>query len=320
MPSGIQVLIKTPEAERYKGDCLHPCIRFIPEGFAGYKWWMVQSPYYRRNSKNENPLLYYSEDVSFPINWEYSTVVQDTPEYGFNSDPNIFYENGRLWIFWREHKTPRCSHLKVISATFGVYTTDGVTFSNPKAYLKQEEEGIDPELCPTLIKFEGKYRFYCSNYQLYGQRINRGIAIWEGTNLDKPDFKLTYISNTRKTLTVDKFKQITLLNHLFFVPKPLKHDIWHFDLMEYNKKLYMLSVAEWGDNIMLSESEDYLHFRTYRKPLLNSHYSENKLGFRPYFYKPTGIILNNSLAIYYTISGKNEIKKNNLYRSTIKFN
>jgi hypothetical protein len=55
MPLGKKINIQTPIYEKYKNDCLHPCIRFIPSGFLGYHWWMVQSPYYGRNSAVENP-------------------------------------------------------------------------------------------------------------------------------------------------------------------------------------------------------------------------------------------------------------------------
>lgn len=30
---------------------VHPCVRFIPEGFAEHKWWMAVTPYPNYNSK-----------------------------------------------------------------------------------------------------------------------------------------------------------------------------------------------------------------------------------------------------------------------------
>jgi len=318
MSVGQVVDIKTPEFEKYKNDCLHPCVRFIPSGFAGYNWWMVQSPYYGRDSKLENPILYYSKDKTFPLMWECIGVIRDTPLTGFNSDPTLFYEDNKLWIFWREYLTPLCKDLHVSKATVGVSTKDGINFSPVQVYLVERETDIDREQCPILIKRDNKYFFYAVHYQHKPVRKNIGLAIWEGTSLEKPDFKLKETIKIDPVYTVDKFKQMKIGKHLIFIPKPLKHDVWHFDLFEYNNRLYMFSVAEWGDNIMLSMSDDYRNFKTFRKPLINAHSSEKFYGRRQGLYKPTGYIANNTLFLYYTTMAKDDEKRNQLYLTNAK--
>ena len=152
LPVGENVEIQTPEPQKYMNDCLHPCVRYIPEGFMGYHWWMVQSPFYARNRKIENPILYYSKDKTFPRNWECMGVIRDTPLTGFNSDPTLFYENNKLWIFWREFNTPVCAERGVLKATVGISTTDGIHFSPLQVYLTDNNPDKDTEQCPTLIK------------------------------------------------------------------------------------------------------------------------------------------------------------------------
>ena len=318
MSPGIQIEISTPEVDKYKNDCLHPCIRFIPSGFAGNNWWMVQSPYYGRDSRLENPILYFSKDKTDPINWVCMGVVRDTPLTGFNSDPSLFYEDNKLWIFWREYLTPLCSELKVSKATVGFSTLDGIHFSPVKVYLTENESDIDREQCPILIKKDDKYLFYAVHYQYKPVRKNLGLTIWEGTSLDKPDFKLQNSIKFDSVFTCDKYKQLKIFNKYFFLPKPLKHDLWHFDLFEYKNKLYMFSVAEWGDNIMLSISEDFTNFKTIRKPLINSHYSEQYAGYKQYYYKPSGYIVNEILFLNYT-STSEDGNKNQLLFSKTKF-
>jgi hypothetical protein len=318
MPVGIPVEITTPDYERYRNDCLHPCVRFIPSGFVGYNWWMVQSPYYRRDSKLENPILYYSKDKIFPLTWECLGVIKDTPLTGFNSDPTLFYEDNKLWIFWREYLTPLCKDLQVSKATVGFSTFDGINFSTLQVYLTEKETDIDREQCPILIKRDDKYLFYAVHYQHKPIRKNIGLAIWEGTSLEKPDFKLKETVKIDPVYTVDKFKQMKIGKHLIFIPKPLKHDVWHFDLFEYKNRLYMFSVAEWGDNIMMSVSEDFINFKTVRKPLINAHYSEKFYGRRQGFYKPTGYIVNDTLYLYYTTMAKDDEKRNALYLTNVK--
>ena len=48
----------TPYEEEFNhGDGVHPCVRYIPEGYLGHKWWMVYTPYYASNDKTENAIL-----------------------------------------------------------------------------------------------------------------------------------------------------------------------------------------------------------------------------------------------------------------------
>jgi len=318
LPVGESVEVQTPEPQKYMNDCLHPCVRFIPEGFMGYNWWMVQSPYYARNNKLENPILYYSKDKTFPLKWECMGVICDTPLTGFNSDPTLFYENNKLWIFWRECDTPICTELGVLRATVGFFTTDGNDFSPLQVYLTDNNPDKDTEQCPILIKRDDKYLFYATHYQYKPVRKNIGLAIWEGTSLEYPDFKLRETPNFKSVYTCDAWKQLKTKYSYLFIPIPLKFDLWHFDLFEYNNKLYMFSSSEWGDNIMLSVSGDYINFKTYRKPLINNHFTESKLRHWEYYYKPTGYIGNDILYLYYTGTGEREEGKNKLYSSKIK--
>ncbi|MDO9153197.1 MAG: hypothetical protein Q7U47_05735 [Paludibacter sp.] len=313
MPVGNPVEIKTPEQEKYKNDCLHPCVRYIPDGFADYNWWMVQSPYYGRDSKLENPILYYSKDKTFPLKWECLGIIRDTPLTGFNSDPTLFYEDNKLWIFWREYLTPLCEHLKVTKATVGFSTLDGIKFNPLQVYLTETESDMDREQCPILIKRNDKYLFYAVHYQYKPVRKSLGIVIWEGTSLEHPDFRLKETIKMKPVFICDKWKQLKIANKIFFLPKPLKHDLWHFDLFEYKNKLYIFSVAEWGDNIMLSVSEDYKSFKTIRKPLINAHFTEQHSGYRQYYYKPTGFIANDILYLYFTAIGKEDKNRNELF-------
>ena len=120
--------------------------------------------------------------------------------------------------------------------------------------------------------------------------------------------------------TVDKQINIPLFGNIFYIPKPLKHDMWHFDLFEYKGKLYLVSVAEKGDNIMLSEADDWIHFKTYRKPLVNNHYTENYCGYRQYYYKPTAFVKDDSLHLFYTANAKDDINRNQLFHTSIHVN
>ena len=111
-----------------------------------------------------------------------------------------------------------------------------------------------------------------------------------------------------------------MFGHIFYLPKPKKHDIWHFDLFEIEEKLYMVSVAEKGDSIVLSVSEDWKHFKTCRKPLVNNYHTMHYCGYRQEFYKPTAFVKDEVLHVFYTANSKVDTKKNQLYHTSAAIN
>ena len=79
----------------------------------------------------------------------------------------------------------------------------------------------------------------------------------------------------------------------------------------------MISCAEMDDNIMLSKSEDWVNFNTYKTPLVNAHYTESQIGKRLYLYKPTALIKNDTLHLFYTGNEQNSTEnwRNRLYHT-----
>lgn len=308
MPIGVPVCVETPEYDKYRNDCLHPCIRYD----SGKKvYHMAQSPYYGWNNKVENPLYYTSSSCNM---WTDGILLSETPTKGYNSDPCILLKNDTILYVWRECMTPRCDSLNVIQATVGGILQNG-KIDKLQVFTTNTSVNYDLQQCPILFENTcvDSFYIYATWYQYKPIRINKGIAIWRGTNMVKPDFHLIDTLPIQSVYTVDKCAQIRLLNYIWYLPVPLKHDIWHFDLFEYDNKLYMVSVAEVGDNIMLSVSDDYKHFKTYRKPLVNNHYSENYTDYRQYFYKPTAFVKNDSVFLFYTANAKDDLNKNQLF-------
>lgn len=309
MSHGIHIPIQIPDP-KYHNDCLHPCVRYVSNGFLGHKWWMIQSPYFNRNSKIENPLLFFSDDEDIPTHWTFFCVVTDTPKNGYNSDPNLFIEENKLWVFWRECFTENCTKLGVDVAVFGKFTEDGKNFSEPILMLSQNDLlNQDMLQSPVLMKIRNKYCFFTVHYEYKPRRKNKSVLVWESNSLIIPNFQFKHNCNIQSTYTCDKLKQVNLFGALFFIPKPLKHDIWHIDLFFMDKYLYLVSVSEWGDNLIISKSTDCVTFTTSRIPLLNNHAIEMKTKERTYFYKPT-VVIHNKLLLFYTVTKNNS---NHLY-------
>ena len=313
----VRVEVSTPDGNvDYHNDCLHPCIRKSKD----CKYMMVQSPWYDFNDKIENPLFYISRDIN---KWDNALELVGTPETGYNSDPNLYIDDENIYALWREYDTPRCRDLGCITALFCRLSNDGGrTFSEPYLIVKNivEDFSVDALMCPCLIKHSEIYLIYATWYQFKPSKKNLGVAIWEGTSLTSPDFKLKHLNNIEPVWTVDKWHQLSIFGRLYFFPIPHKYDLWHFDLFEYKNELYMISCEDKTDNIMLGVSEDYIHFKTYRIPLINAHYMENRVHYRQKYYKPTALVENDTLHLFYTSNDKDNYRQNVLWTVDIDLN
>lgn len=317
MPIGEPVDVSTIQPEKYHHDCLHPCIRYDE---LTDKYYMAQSPYYGWNNKVENPIFYSSETY---MQWTDGNLIAETPETGFNSDPNIcLNSDGKIYFIWRECYTPLCDSLKAQQVTVGGKIVNS-SLSKKEVFCINNLPNGDIEQAPVMIEHNGERYIYATWYQYEPVRRNKGLAIWkeglQNANGGGQTCKYQFVDTMayESCYTVDKALNVPLFGHIFYIPKPLYHDLWHFDLFEYEDKLYMVSVAEKGDNIMLSVAEDWKHFKTYRKPLVNNHYSENYTGYRQYFYKPTAFVKDDTLHVFYTANAKDDPARNQLFHTAM---
>ena len=139
----------------------------------------------------------------------------------------------------------------ILRLGYGSYSLDGISFFEKKVYLRNEMMLGDTEQSPILIKKGNGLLFYAAWYEYEPKRRNKGIAIWRGTSLSNPDFVLVDTLSFPTVYTVDKWLQKKALGYIWYIPRPLQYDLWHFDLFEYKNALYMVSCAEKNDVIML---------------------------------------------------------------------
>lgn len=313
MPIGETIEVRTIQPEKYHHDCLHPCIRYDE---SSGKYYMAQSPYYAWNNKVENPMFYESDNYT---SWHNGILIADTPEKGYNSDPNIcICENGNIQYIWRECSTPLCDSLGCTYVIIGGCVDKDGVLAQRQVYCCNYSNEVDFVQAPVMIEYKGERYIYATWYQYEPERKNKGIAIWKEDTLcakraGMGKYQFVDTIPFSSCYTVDKCAQLRLFNYIFYLPKPQYHDLWHFDLFEYADKLYMVSVAEKGDNIMLSVSEDGKHFKTLRKPLVNNHYTENYCHYRQYYYKPTAFVKDDTLHVFYTANSMHNINQNILF-------
>jgi len=316
------------EVEKYnkinQSDIVHPCVRFSANKFKGHHWWLIYTPYYEANPDVENPILCYgvANDDKPPTNWVFYCEVNGKPEYGYNSDPTMFFREEELNTFWRENHTTRTHSDGFERATYGciISQKDSHYYKNPILYEKSSFE--DKEVSPAIIKSESGYTAYAIHFrfrnpklhfknnvleiisnkllwifsllEIFSEKRSYGVSIWKSKAIDE---KFNYVKTTK----------IKNLNKLY---KP-----WHIDVFEHDGKLYsVIQTNQCNADICLAVSEDNETFTMYNKPLITNQ-NINKLG----IYKPTAFVHKDIFYLYYTAQNKNNRALNKMYLTKMPF-
>lgn len=297
----IDVKILNTIDDKYGDWLIHPCVRYISDGFAGHKWWMVVTPYPNYDSRYENPLLYYGEgnENRPPQNWVFVSIVQGPYEKGYNADCNLHYDGDKLWIFWKESDTintkAECGYKNMMGRYF-----DGKAFGPVKNFCDNPDNKSMYLASPVVYNIHGKTKclgVYSPNMgdNLPGiEKKPRSIAVFgiDGA-LENSSFK---------------FEGIVGQNYY------KGFDFWHIDIFDYKGKYYSLVTPERGTEILLGESEDGISYNYFNKPLLHS----NGIQRVPYIYKASGIVVDGVFHLFYPSKLKDK-KRVHIFCSSIEF-
>lgn len=323
LPKGFACAVEDPTSAITHGDVLHPCVRYIRDGFEGHRWWMVYTPFYGFNDALENPRLCYSDSdgAGMPLEWRFYCEIKGRPATGYNSDPTILFWEGKLYAFFRENYTEKTRSMGCSRATMGCLVRDRQVVCFPGAQLTEENRNIDKEVCPAFTVSERGARAYafhlrfCSRmmyflpkslsaavYRILGllrelclyDRIKcRGVSIWEADGLEE-------------SFSYKKTVKITGCG-------PFTHP-WHFDIFNASvpdggESLFaVIQSDEKHADIRLARSDDGEHFRLYKKPLITS----GSIGMKG-IYKPTALVVDGVFILYYTARDDKDRSLNRLF-------
>jgi len=136
------------------GQVVHPDVYYNASGWNGYKYWLAITPYPNGNYMFENPSIITSDDG---INWKVppglTNPLDAQPGVGYNSDPNLAYKNGILYIWYRE-VSGGYNKLKMRNSS------DGVNWSDEYSSLEMPNHGL---LSPSIIYNSTDDKFYMWN-------------------------------------------------------------------------------------------------------------------------------------------------------------
>jgi len=143
------------------GQACHPDVTYIPNGFGAGRWpyWMVCTPYAYGHFAHENPEIFVSHDgVSWIIPDGVTNPLIPSPRgaWDYNSDPDMFFLNGKLWLYYREtRQTPGSLETRIYLTTSG----DGVHWSSPfEVLFARGDEAL--LMSPAVIHQEGTFHMW----------------------------------------------------------------------------------------------------------------------------------------------------------------
>lgn len=325
MNPGMPCHIDPFKAEVNHGDVVHPCVRYIPEGYEGHCWWLVYTPYYGADPGMENPILCYAEsnEPVPPTEWKVYCEVAARPIKGYNSDPTLLYTKGQLYVFWREYGTPACETSGHEVATYGGIVKDGAITDKFGPVVWSDDAEVDPEVCPTFMEKDDEYVCYAMHLKFHSKWIKRqspsvrsllnkivgvcdllgigsqqksfGIAIWKSDSIAKPF----------------EYQETVTFRHCNSLYRP-----WHMDFFEHDGRYYsIVQTNQCNADLSLAWSEDGRTYTFYKKPLITNA-TIAKLG----IYKPCAGVVDGVSYLYYTAQDLDNRSLNKLYITKMPFN
>lgn len=156
----------------------HPSVLFFKDGWNGWKYWMVETPFspeckpYR--DRNECPSVHVSMDG---VTWQTPEKVnnplvnlseEQVADFDYFSDPHLLYNNGRLECIYR--LTRRHGDYNDFSdvSLWIISSQDGINWDKPIELVRPKYPIVSPAL--TLSRTEGYRMWYVNSENHYSQR------------------------------------------------------------------------------------------------------------------------------------------------------
>lgn len=182
-----------------KGETTHPKVLYFPEGWKGYPYWMVHTPYPRCHNKVENPSICVSYDG---INWFDPPGVENPVSglpptfnnYAHYSDGHLLMKGDVMELWFRHNggQDPARNADNDGARILRIVSSDGIHWSEPEEMIPKQ--GRKPLLSPAVIWEDGFYTMWYSSHdgKLYRVTSPDG-SVWsqqEATDLAYPGYKV----------------------------------------------------------------------------------------------------------------------------------
>ncbi|WP_270087580.1 hypothetical protein [Sphingobacterium sp. SYP-B4668] len=280
----------------------HPDIHYFPNGFNGYQYWMVFTPYFgvvssfSKPSTFENPTVVVSNDAvhwSTPMGLQNPLVKCPAPEESFGGDPNdtntqgywsdvdIEYVNDRFYLFYRSSWV-----------TAGGLKGRGAASANNQLKLKGGDpqraivrqtstDGVhwDPlEVCytsalphspPNNLLLSPTYLYDGKQFVSYEVLNNNSSNYFPG---DKPSYVLRRSSIDGLDFTTFQQSEFVNFDNEPWLKKNVAYAPWHIQACMIDGYYFMLInigivKSSKGEALYLAYSKDGVNFKVLDKSL-----------------------------------------------------
>lgn len=186
-----QITIPTSVVDN--NEVIHPSVIDIGVVWNGYRYWQVNTPYPASNGAYEIPEIFASNDgVTWVVPAGLTNPIFPYTGAHLYSDPDLYYEAGTLYLFYRTTDTPGSeSMIKVIKST------DGITWNTGTPATVLDLDGGHYVLTPSIVKTGGIYYMYFiySDVDLGLSKIGRAHChTIDGTYGDVEGITITFLS------------------------------------------------------------------------------------------------------------------------------
>ena len=283
--------------ETYDGgnEGLHPSCLYFKEGWNGYKFWFVFTPYKGMNDAIENPCIYVSQDGENFESLEGANPLDDImlpKEQEYNSAPELVYNSDlkRIECWWRrvqrdKYPTDDGKNREIIYRRF---TYDGRTWSEKEVMLNLKNPFDETRLCisPALIYEDGIYRMWCSTAEDFEGKY-RTINYYEMIDGDMMELKSKHALSKG------------ILSHIDVVKDDGKYWLVGNDVSVDGFPLRLYSFVS-------PDEKDYKY-----EGILLSHGKRGRWDDRV-IYRPSAVWANQKLWLYYSAYGTNPNTSNHV--------
>jgi len=231
----------------YPQSQTHAGVAYIKDGFCGYKYWLVTSPYPNVKSgggdQYENPLLYFgnstmgSQPPTSFIPYKNNPIVERPKCFNnsssYNSDPDILYDKHSIYLLNRTYQVK-----------FPIY--EGSQYTYNKLAICQLKTIIDSD---TLTGFTTPREVAISDLLIHQEHSGTPTYISPSLAFANERYRLFYLVTNTYNDGKDT-KQLVMLsdNNIdgeFLVKKDiymLKGNLepWHMSVFKYRGKLYSI--------------------------------------------------------------------------------
>lgn len=256
-------------------EVTHPKVLYFENGFNGYKYWMVNTPYPGNDIFLENPSIIVSNDgINFTEPEGIKNPISGYPsEYRsdiYYSDPFMLFNKDHFELFYRKTKSVHDGKYIKNGYNYLYYTesADGINWTTPKLIVDNNFK--ERYMSPSVVKNNDVYKIWYTNY----------------------DCKLRYIEST----DLSSFSKPVIVNI-----KNFNKGIWHSEI-QYVDNTYHLVFMTRNNYLYYSSSKDGLNFM---EPKLIKSSLKELQGSKYYIYKTSYIINDNTIELYipYRVNG-----------------